>query len=93
MARCPRCKAVFPDDRLGPPNILLRVVAWPVFLLVMRSYRARNETVASYCPRCRRSVSFALFFVVFCVALFAIAMLMEHFGITLASVLQRLGLI
>ena len=72
MGRCTSCKADFPDDDLKPPPPILRILTWPVFLLFLKSRQARNEVTAAYCARCRRSVSFALFFIVFliCVILF-----------------------
>jgi hypothetical protein len=82
MGQCIRCKTDFPDRELRPPPAALRILTWPVFLLFLRSSQARNEVTASYCPRCRRSMSFALFFVAFMIVVILFMYLLKWLGLT-----------
>lgn len=63
-APCGRCRREFPLTDLAPPSLLLRWL-WPPMLL--RAWLTDGRKV-SYCRRCRRSVSFALFFIGFMLA-------------------------
>jgi len=62
-----RRKKQSPSDKLRTLPRWLRMMTNPVFLIGRRSAQAREEIASVYCRQCRRSMSFALFFVAFIV--------------------------
>ncbi|MBX3414413.1 MAG: hypothetical protein KF708_17125 [Pirellulales bacterium] len=79
-APCGRCRREYPLPELAPPSLLLRWL-WPPMLL---STLLTNGRQVNYCRPCRRSVSFALFFIGF---MLAVVLLM----IVLSAVLPQMS--
>jgi len=78
-APCGRCRRELPLADLAPPNILFRWL-WPPMMI--RTLLTDGREV-SYCRPCRRSVSFALFFIGFLLAMVALMVLLSLIALML----------
>jgi hypothetical protein len=59
VEECERCRAAFPASQLAPAPLALRMVAFPLILLMLLHRRSNisrhgHELVAKFCPSCRK---------------------------------------
>ena len=73
--QCPRCKREFPASELRPIPLWLKLSSFP---FAWRSGAVRQEVSREYCPKCRRSINAALFFVAFMVVVMLVLFIAQR---------------
>ena len=68
--KCYRCQQDFDRAELRPPSLLLRILAAPYFLLVLKLLAFGGELTAVYCRPCRRRLNVCFLFIAFLVVVF-----------------------
>ncbi len=80
--QCRRCRGEFDANDLGPPSLLLRLLAAPYFIMLSRqSSTLREETTAHYCRPCRRQLNVCFLFIAFLVVVFGTVQLVQYLGL------------
>lgn len=78
---CKRCGKEFDRAELRPPSLVLRLLAAPFLLFMLRSRVVRGEVTALYCRPCRRSLNVSFLFVAFMVVVVGTVLLLQYLGI------------
>jgi hypothetical protein len=79
---CKRCGKAFDRAELRPPSLVLRLLAAPVFLLLMlNSGGVRGEVNALYCQPCRRQLNVCFLFVAFLVVVVGMMIALQKLGL------------